>query len=220
MMNVACVFTPSAIYRADWVRVLAAQVEKYLKRRHRFVCLTSHPDGIAEHGIECIPLAHDWSGWWSKVELFRPGLFDGPVLYLDLDVFAQAPLDDLVRETAGITFWDDPYAPGHINTSVMSWSGDYSVLYHVMDRSTDQLQRKFASGDNCRFGDQGYIEDVLRTLKVPFDLYEAGRVVSFKANAREKPPEGARVVAFHGKPKMPDATGWPAAKWQRLLSNL
>jgi hypothetical protein len=92
MLTVACVywkgnFKGKEIYSADWVVKLQRLVEKNLSIPHRFVCLSN-----TDVPCERIPLEHNWPGWWSKIELFRPELFDDRVLYLDLDVI---PLTDL-----------------------------------------------------------------------------------------------------------------------------
>ncbi|RYF05591.1 MAG: hypothetical protein EOO77_28205, partial [Oxalobacteraceae bacterium] len=98
MLTVACVFKSFAgtafghSYDATWVQKLASGAARHLTVPHRFVCLTNM--GEIE-GVETIPLSNDWPGWWSKVEMFRPGLFDGPVLSFDLDVLFTGNIDHM-----------------------------------------------------------------------------------------------------------------------------
>ena len=56
-------------------------IARNYKKPHQFHCLSN-----VKLPIATIQLKHNWIGWWSKVELFRPNLFSGPVFYLDLDI--------------------------------------------------------------------------------------------------------------------------------------
>lgn len=86
MITVACVYWQGKfrrkrkLYGTQWVKRLKNMVERNLHVPHRFVCLSN-----VDVPCERIPLIHDWPGWWSKVELHRPGLFKDRVLYIDLD---------------------------------------------------------------------------------------------------------------------------------------
>lgn len=86
MITVACVYWEGRfrrrrkMYDIEWVTRLKNMVERNLHVPHRFVCLSN-----VDVPCERIPLIHDWPGWFSKVELHRPGLFTDRVLYLDLD---------------------------------------------------------------------------------------------------------------------------------------
>jgi hypothetical protein len=94
MLTVACVYRSGGkYYSTRYVERLRAMVERNLSLPHRFVCLTNETD------VPCrrIPLVTDWPSYWSKIELFRPRLFKGPVLYFDLDTVIHGNIDDLAR---------------------------------------------------------------------------------------------------------------------------
>jgi hypothetical protein len=78
--TVICVLRSGGIYGAGDVEKLRNQVARHLSLPHEFVCLSD-----VEVSCKRIALQHDWSGWWSKVELFRPGVIQGPTVYMDLD---------------------------------------------------------------------------------------------------------------------------------------
>ena len=86
MLTVACVLWQGRfrrrrkMYGTDWVLRLKNMVKRNLPVPHRFVCLSN-----VDVPCERIPLIHDWPGWFSKIELHRPGLFKDRVLYIDLD---------------------------------------------------------------------------------------------------------------------------------------
>ena len=73
MLTVASVFKSGGTYFPKYVRVLRDAVRRNLTIPHRFVCLTD-----VDVPCERIPLIHGWPSFYSKIELFRPGLFDGP----------------------------------------------------------------------------------------------------------------------------------------------
>lgn len=196
MTTVACVLRSGGRYCPEWVAKLRDGVAAHMGA-HRFVCLS-------DVGVPCerIPLLHGWPGWWSKCELLRPGIFEGPVLYLDLDCIVTGPLDDLVSD-GPLTMCDDFLRPGLHNSSVMSWHGDYSHIYEAMRRDPECVMAAYTRRKDKRIGDQAFIEDQVTPETVP-----AGRIVSYRVSARHEVPEGASVVAFHGNPKPDSAGGW------------
>jgi alpha-N-acetylglucosamine transferase len=89
MLIVACVYWEGKnnVYSPKWVDKLRLMVDNNLHIPYKFVCLSN-----VDVPCERIPLERNWKGWWSKIELFKPGQFEDRVLYLDLDVLI---LDDL-----------------------------------------------------------------------------------------------------------------------------
>lgn len=129
MLDVVCVLRSGGKvgYCADWVHRLQRAVDRNLTLPHRFVCLTDTP-------VECesIPLAHDHEGFWSKLELFRPGLFAGPTLYIDLDTVICNNINDVVHRASGHEFvmWMEPDKGIH-SSALMYWQGDQSRIWDV-----------------------------------------------------------------------------------------
>ena len=96
-----------------------------------YYCMTDDRRGLNKD-IEVIPVADEFGDrkWWTKIELFKPGLFNEPTLYFDLDCFLhQSPwelLQDYNKDKLGVlkTYWfsDDIATKIHqctVNTSVM-----------------------------------------------------------------------------------------------------
>ena len=52
-------------------------------------------DEIEALGVTARTLSALYPGWWAKINLFAPGMFDGPVLYFDLDTMPVGTLDGL-----------------------------------------------------------------------------------------------------------------------------
>lgn len=194
------IYTPAHVHR------LQAQAWAAAPDEH-FVCLTDQP----VPGVVTVPLAHDWPGWWSKLELFRPELFPAGerLLYADLDTTFVGPLAPLLERPEPFLAIADfyrqpPKVPRRgLASGLLSWmAGTQTALYHVFAAIPDVIMR------GCGLaGDQRFLEEALGSAPVTFwqDVVP-GQVVSYKAHCGGGVPAGARVVAFHGRPKPWDAS--------------
>lgn len=203
MLTVACVLRSGRVYDTGWVARLQRGVAEHTAAPHRFVCLSD-----VDVPCERIPLEADWPRWWGKVELFRPGLFTGPVVYLDLDTIVTGDVARLARD-AGFGMMPDVYRAGGWCSTAMAWSGDAGQ--DIWDRFTSD-----PDGYMTRFralGDQGLVEHVMGDRVTALD-----GVASYREHALAGPPEWAVAVAFHGVPKPGDATGWARQEWERLAA--
>lgn len=196
-LTVACVLRSGGVYTPTWVARLRTQVARNLTSPHRFVCLSD-----VDVPCERIPLAHDWPGWWSKIELF---CLSGPVLFFDLDTAIVGDLADIAHaaQTRTMVVLQDFYRLGQgIGSGMMAWSDGAAVrgLYDIF--AADSLGWQVHLGGR---GDQGFLEEagVLRHC----DRWQAllpGQVVSYKVHCRAGIPPDARVVCLHGRPKFAD----------------
>lgn len=218
MLTVACVLKSGGIYNAEWVRKLRDGVARNLTLPHWFVCLSDAD--VPVHHCERIQLTNNWPGWWSKIELFRPGLFDGPVLYFDLDTVIVGSLDAIAEYPHSFTMAHEFWRPHLLCSTAMAWEGDYSFLYddfaaapvglaHHYDVELPRLEG--------RIGDQAFIEDRMTNMVETFrDLFGERSIASYKVHeCQMAPPTDAAVVSFHGRPKCDDLkSGWVAATWK------
>lgn len=192
MLTVACVCVGEK-YPPAYVQVLRAMVARHLALPHDFVCLTDRPEAF--DGLGCIRV--EPRGWWSKIELFKPGRFPWRVLYLDLDVVVTGSLADLAARDGIIDDWN---LPG-FNSSVMSWrAGD-----------RDGIFLRWSPADMRRLaGDQDWINETAPD----WPTWPAEWCVSYRRHAIEGPPKGARVVCLHGAPKPHELhSGWVPKAW-------
>lgn len=197
-------------YTHDYVYRLRSMVARHLTLDHTFHCITEH----AIPGIDCIPRRDDWSAWWAKIELFRPGM-TGPFLYLDLDMLVIRSLD-WIADYVGKSFcavenWgsrtrEGPLYVDEISSALMIWNGD---------GTTDRIYQNFSEADILRLhphGDQTYVSEQMRgsVTLIPQSL-----MCSFKRHCANGPPEGASIVAFHGRPRPHEVTDeWVRTAWQ------
>lgn len=222
-MTIACVLTTRNTGRRNGGTCYGPEWVYALKR------------GLARHGysgdfrvltdVESVPpvwsrrLLHGWPGWWSKIELFRPGLFDGPVLYLDLDTLPVGPVDDLASYGGSFAILRDFYRARHWQSAVMAWTpGEHTqAIYERFTDDPHSYMRRFRS-------DQEFIEDTLRTHGADVDIVQdllPGQVVSLKVHAKAGPPDGARLVCGHGKPRLSDpGAGWAHDEWAAMARSV
>lgn len=222
MITIACVMKSGGVYDLEWVRRLQRGVLAHLSTDYRFVCLSDKP----LVGVETIPLIHDWKGWWSKIELFRPGLFKGRVLYFDLDTIIVGDLASVANYPHHFTLAHEYYRPKHFCSTAMAWDATQSFgLYESFVQKPEKHMRRCDVELRLAkklIGDQAFIEthldDIGLTPDTFRDLFGERTIASYKVHQCERrPPADAVAVAFHGKPKPHEIKGgWVAEYWENV----
>jgi len=207
MITVAMVLRSGGQYAPAHVRALGHQVRERLKGvPHHIRVLSDQP--VA--GVVAVPLGHGFPGWWSKIELFRPGVFaDELVLYLDLDTIVTGDLAPLARYPGDFAMLADFYEPARLASGVMLFrpSPISAAIYERFLADPAGIMRSEPHGDGGWIGrcvpDAGRIQEIWPGLAVS---YKAAAV------ARDGLPDGARLLCFHGRPKPWDCGG----VWQEI----
>lgn len=210
-------------YGMEYVEILRDMVFRHLTESERdfaFYCVTDRPDELPP-GVYPIPADPVLKGWWAKLQLFSPAMPWSPgqrVVYFDLDVAITGRLEELV-ETPGII--DDFMWPGY-NSSVMVWDhldrreiwDVYQLQPDIIDRPSERLQGLLPRGQ-VNGGDQELIFDVAEATGRPWQTFPAEWCRSYRQSAVGWPPDGCKVVCFHGEPKPPEVTeGWVPGLWK------
>jgi len=215
-LTVALVLRSGGDFTVEHVARLVEGVARHWPQGHelQFTILTDMSGPVLDAmmyadfdaGFRVVDLSHDWPGWWSKIEMFRPGLFDGPVLYLDLDTVIVGDLSDVASYRGAFAMVSDFYSPHRLASGLMSWSPS---------RETERIYGEFADAPQVwadwagRGGDQVYIGHVLGDVD-RWQKLVPGQIVSWKADCGDGVPEDARVVCFHGKPRPWETDLWAA----------
>lgn len=237
--NVICIKW-GTLYGPEYVNRLRAGVRRHLSRDVRFFCMTEDRTGL-DRDIEILDLPvepfHDAmqaalavanrQGAMRKVSLFRPGLIpdlDGPLLGFDLDVVITGPLDDIHDHAPGKVAmradWVEarrgrPTGHGSVfrfDPALHGW------LYEVL------AANPAAEVARARGSEQRYTS-TLAQERGQFAYLPPEQVVSFKHDCLDLPPlnylraarlpGSARVVCFHGRPRIEEAiAGW-SGSWLR-----
>jgi len=197
-------------YGIEYVTRLHDGIARHLAEEQRHWCLTDDPESLPE-GITAIPHNTTLPGWWQKVFLFcrqMPWGLGEEVLYMDLDVCVTGRLEGLPHGI--IKDWHWPC----YNSSVMRWThGEHADIWErftrdVIDRPTESLKGLLPAGQ-INGGDQEWISQVSAWQTFPPEMF-----VSYR-DAVAWPPETAKAVIFHGKPKPDEITeGWVPGVWK------
>lgn len=228
ILTVASVYRSGGrLYSPRYVEHLRRMVTRHLSIPHRFVCLSD-----VEVPCERIPLVTDWRGYQSKIELYRPGLFNGPVLYFDLDTVIHGSIDSLAKLASELDFGcvSDPLG-GHFNSSVMTFRIDCSFIFEKF-RNASYFDRRirphlwfalnrvglggpFAVGSS--YGDQGVAEACLAEEGISprsLDRLLPGFFSTFNFDADAATRPDGSVCLMMGRPKPHEVgEGWVGQHW-------
>lgn len=199
MLTVVCLNWKNYVGRGDlYVSRLRAGIERHLTVPHGFRVVTEAdlPAGRA--------------GWFNKLHLLE--MFDGDVLYLDLDVVITASIDHLVDCAAADWSriwarddWSYPVSvprPGReatINSSVMLWRGR---------RDMAGAERQIP----VTHGDQGIITKLFWPDGI--GLLPPESIRSYKYDVWKGRAPGP-ITVFHGDPKPHIVTdAWVSQHWK------
>lgn len=173
-------------YKPEHVQRLAKQIPN-------LVCFSDVP----VPGVRCVPLKHNWPGWWAKMELFGPGL-DTDVLHFDLDTTVVGDITPLLK-VGQTTLLSDFYYPDTLASGLMYIKqSDKARVYEAFMKNPKEVMEQYTKPP--MIGDQGFLNSVLNTAQT-WQKVLPGKVVSYKVHCRGGIPKGVSVVCFHGKPR-------------------
>lgn len=214
MLTVWTMWTGDA-YDLYYVRRLRGEVKRYLQQPHKFVCITDK-DIRVPFGYTMKPPT-TYPGWWGKIGLFKEGVAADRNLWLDLDVIITGSLDELVDKYCHTCLsmplnWAQS-GHGGCQSSVMAWADNHNVR-QIYDLFDPKDARWPPVNDGYLWGDQEWITQLRDTRKIQVNPMNADWVKSYKYHVRGRggPPEGSKVIVFHGSPK-PSEVREPWFNW-------
>ena len=226
--NVICIRWGTA-FGPEYVNRLHKAARRNSSRDVRFFCMTDDRTGI-DSRVEILDLQEEAflprmlaaqqttrKGPMRKISMFNPELvpdLDGPLLAFDLDVVLTGNIDELADYAPGKVSmryeWGDPETRSSIgHGSVLKFEPSrHAYLYENMARdpetavlSSNGSEQTYTSSSAVAAGD--------------FEPFPDRWIVSFKLECRPKRPlnlflsprlpKDARVVCFHGRPKIDEA---------------
>ena len=200
MLTIACVLKTGywklskikGEYRPEHVARLRDMVAQHLTLPYQFVCLSD-----IEVPCQRIPLAHDWPGWWSKIELFRPGIFPARVLYVDLDVTIVANFDHMVQHSGFTALRNlSTKKKGRLGSGLLYWTKEHSFLYEQFRLTPHTFMQEY-SREGHRWGDQGFLQD-----HVPvWNEWQERFPHHVRSGKLDPPHPDDRFILAHGSPK-------------------
>lgn len=206
------------LYGPEYANRLYASVRRNLSRPFRFVCFTDDASGLRPE-IEAFPIPevpmpeYYLNSGWRKLCLFRDDLpISGLSLFMDLDLVITGPLD---------VFFD--YGPPEQIPIIHNWVAWHKALFRKRPEVGNSSVFRFVA-NQCVFVYRQYLgeqEWALKTFWPPqtylthcirprMIYWPEAWVRSFKRHCHPhfplnylvdpKIPEGARIIAFHGRP--------------------
>jgi hypothetical protein len=209
-MRFLCVLKSGGLYDKEWVRKLRDAVKRNCTKDHRFACLSD-----VEVPCERINLIHDWPGWWSKIELYRPGVIEEPTLYLDLDTVITGNIDHLTDLQYDFAMLQNFHQRGFVNSSLVWFRNKDLVPHKVYEKFLKMPEAYMAHHKRTQhdsyIGDQAFVWDALGG-RIP--LLSLPTLKSYKYHCRNALPKDASIVVFHGPPRPSEIkTDWMTQHW-------
>lgn len=187
----------------EYIDKLRAGVARHLQAKHQFAVLQFDE---REHRSE-------FPGWFKKIEIFRPGLFPGRCIYLDLDSVITGTLDPLAYRKGAVHLKDWGWSRNVHAGGTLVWDAEIEGR-RIWEAWHPDVPKRFEN-------DQEWMTSLDVWAPLP-----KGLVVSYryhcaadksKVESRKSKgfPPGAAVVAFHGRPKPHEVSDpWVLEHWK------
>lgn len=203
-VTVATVLKTGGAYTPEYVEKLKRAFERHLPTPHKFVCLTNEP--FADY---CIPLLHDWKGYWAKMELFRPGLLTGRVLFVDLDTVILNDVSALLNHDKRFVMLTNPGSKTELNSCLMYWDTDNSFLYERFSAEPERIMSSKHYFYPARIGDQGFIQarmaEAKRSVETWWKILPAPFFIHFQDDVLKGRSWGSASICWWSQGPKPHA---------------
>lgn len=195
-LTIACAFMEGSGFTYEYVERLKANVAEFCKTEYDFDVVTPTRK-----------LPPKAQGFWIKLELFKKGRFNGPVVYLDLDTIIVDDVTDIFTYPHEFTMGTDWSRQNGPNSTFMAWDGTQDFSHLDIPINGLELRRYGRGG---KWGDQWFIYENVGVPVTSIEKIFPGALVSYKKHVRHKGLHG-KIVAFHGQPR-PHHIDWDLEK--------
>ena len=193
-LSIATVWRSGGSYTQGHVKHIYESCKATIKEPFDFYCLTDSKESFTDPKINKIQLQHNWPGYWSKMELFKPNQFKpgSNVFYIDLDTLITGDITDIATYDTDFMGMRDFNTLNFLSSGILKFKPEtVHYLYHTFHSNPNKWMK-------CRAGDQEAIFKILR--KTPEWLQDLFPGNSYKVLI----PDNYDIVCFHGRPKMED----------------
>lgn len=189
MINIVCVLRKGGKvnYTNEWVDKLQNSISRNVTIPYNFFCLS-------DCDVNChrIPLITTFPKFWAKMELFRPNIFNGPVLYLDLDIVICENLDEILLNIQKFKFLMVREPSGIHNSSILWINDDYSFLWNLFNSKPLEYWQEIYIKPPL-YGDQAFISE--HTEHDIINDYFPVEWITF-ASKKQIEPEDTKLLIF------------------------
>lgn len=205
MITITTVLKTGNKYDSSWVEKLKSNLERHMTEPYVFLPLSD-----SKQSCPSIDFVQENEKYWNKIELFRPGIFEGPTLFLDLDSVIVNDPASVLAELAGNDFLmfrsrTNKGTPVPVASScIMYWERKPAHLWDIWNsKPKDYWYSMYAGG---RMGDQAFIRD---NCEYKF-LQDVADPEYFKYVIGDEPEEFLKTVflIFGGVNRKPHLSEW------------
>lgn len=205
---------PAEKYRSKFgpetVNTMRRMIARHYHQPHRFLCVTDQPDGI-DPEVEIVPAWNDFAdlpspsggrnpSCYRRLRYFSPDVapvLGSRIVSLDLDTVILDDVTPLFDRPEDFVIWGDTNPRTFYNGGLwLMTAGARAQVWTEFDPETSpQLARRAG-----HFGsDQGWISYCLGPNEAKWTTRDG--VYSYRNAVRSmrRPPDGARLVSFHGE---------------------
>ena len=217
-LKIATVWRSGGTYGEGHVNGIYNACKKFISSDFEFYCFTDYTGDFSINEINKVPLIHNWPGYWSKMELFRPDVFpNDDVFYLDLDTLITNDITEIATFKTEFFGMRDFNMLNELSSGVLKFESKASHYIYQTFLNNPTFWMK------CRGGDQEAIRKILKkTPDFMQDIFPR-RMAEFKnhcwnPNRRSVSiPSNYWIVCFHSSPKMDDIQNDPVIRkyWLR-----
>lgn len=208
MITITTVLKTSERYNSKWIDIMLASLKRNMTIPFKFCPMSDSPLPYTHYSF-----VQDNPGFWNKIELFRPGLWSGPVLFLDLDTVITGDLAPIIQHCQGqefLMYRGNPNKDTSITypaSPVMYWEKCPTELWTIWNSKPAEVWRKQYAGGSI--GDQAFIREhasfgIIQDCMPPGTNYFCGNKKTFNPDAR--------LVVLGGPSKKPDVMDWDVVR--------
>lgn len=197
MLKIITVFKSGPNWLPEYVYNFKRGLDRHVSIPYEFVCLSD-----IELEISTIPLLKGGSGFWNKIQMFRPELgLTSECLYFDLDTIIKDNIDDIIQTFFQYDFLmlQDPWKPEQSGSGIMWWNTNCSYLWDEFI-SKDLKSWEKIYNEHPRFGDQGYIIDRVDHQQIQKVIKDPAWVCRF---TKKESKENSKILVFAGPNRKP-----------------
>lgn len=192
--------TGGDVYNFNYVNALTNSIKKNTTIPHEIVCLTDNSTGFNSNIDRVIPLEYNFPKWWSKIELFKPNLFENRrVFYFDLDTVIVDNIDEILNFEIEFSGLRDFYHLHSLGSGLMAWNPEKTNnIFNEFIKNPYNIINSYPQGD------QRWIDENKPSICYLQDTFSK-QIVSYKKDCLHNRvlsiPSKAKIICFHGNPR-------------------
>lgn len=201
MTKIVCVLRSGGDYGPEHVAALRKAVTP-----HEVICITDawEADNVPEPKVV---MAHDWPGWWAKMNVMDVAAIPGDILFSDLDaiIYDIEPILAACKGDMPILL-EDFLRKGGLQSSLMYLPKRHRLeAWQAFKSDPEAIMARFQRGGDQQFLETLWLGDAARWQDV---LPE--QIVSYKRDCWNGAPPDAKMIVFHGSPRPWETELWHA----------